>query len=236
MGAYAGTGGAQTPASRPPTAPGRGGQGSGERPATVSAPRPCDPATARLETSPVGDSVETAPQGIQVPIPPGQPPPQVSLPAGLSLRSPPAPTAPAVGPEPALGKNPCEPGGFRNQVSLAWTGLSESGSLPGAQLHQPTGGGPGRGVEGKDVWWDMGRARQSTGSAPGPHAILPAVEATLQLPQAARQSAEQTLRPFNKRARDIFVKILMVLVNTTREHSGKSCFRSSQCHPVLLAN
>ena len=43
------------------------------------------------------------------PHPTGQRPPQLILPAGLSLRLPPAPTATALGPEPALRKNSCEP-------------------------------------------------------------------------------------------------------------------------------
>ena len=145
--------GTDTSFSCPPAAPGRGRQGSGERPATVSAPRPCDPATAQLETSPCWRFSGNGPQGIQGPVPPGQPPPQVTLPAGLSLHLPPAPTAPALGPEPALGKNPCEPGWLQKPGEpgldrLVRVQLSSRSPAPSAQRRAPR---PRRGGEGRPV-------------------------------------------------------------------------------------
>lgn len=237
----------------PPAALGRGGRGGGSALPQSQPPIPMIPPLLGWKPPPVGDPEETAPHGIQGPIPPGQPPPQVTpLPA--------RPCACHVHPQPQpwaqsqhSGKTPASPGGFRNQVSLVWTVLSKPGlcSRGPTQLAHRWGSGPRRGGgEGRPL--DKGRARRSTGSAPDHRPFLPALEATLQPPRAtrlqprraatlqppraARRSAEQTLLPFNKRVRDIFLKMLMVLANTTREHSGKSCFRSFQCHPVLLAN
>lgn len=186
---------------------------------------------------PVRDLEETAPQGIQGPIPPGQPPPQVTLPAGLSLCSPPAPTATALSPEPALGKNSRKPGWLQKPGKPGLDSLVQAWAL----LLGPNSTGSQAGDQAEA--WRRGRTSAGTRAelaspqeVPLTHTpFLPAGEATLQPPETARRSAEQTLQPFNKTVRDISLKILMVLVNT-REHSGKLCFRSFQGHPVLLSN
>ena len=201
-------------------------------PATVSAPRPCDPATVWLETSPCRRSGGNGPSRHPGPHPTGQRPPQLILPAGLSLRLPPAPTATALGPEPALRKNSCEPGWLQKPGEPGLDSPVQAWAL----LPGPNSTGPQAGEEAEA--WRRGRTSAGTRAEltgrqevpPTRTPFLPAVEATLQPPRAARWSAEHTLQPFNKRVRDIFLRILMLLVNTTREHSGKSCFRSLQCH------
>ena len=152
--AYAGTGGAQTPASRVLLQPrGEADRAVGSALPQSQPPVPVIPPLLSWKPAPVGDSAETAPQGIQGPIPAGQPPPQVTLPAGLSLRLPPAPTAPALGPEPALGKNPCEPGWLQKPGEpgldrLVRVQLSSRSLTPSAQRQgtQPRHGGEGRPV------------------------------------------------------------------------------------------
>ena len=233
MGAYAGIGGAKTPPSHfllQPQGEADGVVGSACH--SLSPPVPVIPPLFGWKPPPVGDLEETAPQGIQGPIPPGQRPPQLILPAGLSLRLPPAPTATALGPEPALRKNSCEPGWLQKPGEPGLDSPVQAWAL----LPGPNSTGPQAGEEAEA--WRRGRTSAGTRAEltgrqevpPTRTPFLPAVEATLQPPRAARWSAEHTLQPFNKQVRDIFLRILMLLVNTTREHSGKSCFRSLQCH------
>lgn len=100
---------------------------------------------------PVRDLEETAPQGIQGPIPPGQPPPQVTLlPACPVLTT--CTHSHSLSPEPALGKNSHGTGGFRNQVSLVWIQSCQAWALLLGPNSTGSQAGDQAGVEeGKDV-------------------------------------------------------------------------------------
>lgn len=183
--------------SFPPAATGRGRRGGGERPASLSPPVPVILPLLGWTLPPVRDLEETAPQGIQGPIPPGQPPPQVTLPAGLSLCSPPAPTATALSPEPALGKNSHEPGWLQKPGKPGLDSLVQAWAL----LLGPNSTGSQAGDQAEA--WRRGRTSAGTrAELAGPQEVplthtpfLPAGEATLQPPETARRSADRLQTP-----------------------------------------
>ena len=172
--------GKDTTFSFPPAAPGRGGRGGGECLPQSQPPCPCDPATVWLETSPCRRSGGNGPSRHPGPHPTGQRPPQLILPAGLSLRLPPAPTATALGPEPALRKNSCEPGWLQKPGEPGLDSPVQAWAL----LPGPNSTGPQAGEE-AEVWrrgrTSAGTRAELTGRQEVPPTrppVLPAVEAT----------------------------------------------------------